>query len=79
MTRNLTLAIDDDVLANYRVLAAQQKSSVNALIRKHMEEAVGGEARRREAIQKLLASSETTAAKIDMRGWNRESTYDRDQ
>jgi hypothetical protein len=77
MTRNITLAVDEEILARYRLLAAERKTTVNGLVRKHMEEAVGLEADRRAAIARMLELSEATSAKIDMRDWNRASSYDR--
>ena len=51
--KNLTLAIDDDLLASYRLLAAENRTTVNALVRKHMEEATGAAARRKAALDRL--------------------------
>ena len=36
--KNITLAVDDDVLARVRVLAAERNTTVNALVRQHMEQ-----------------------------------------
>ena len=41
MTKNITLAVDEDLLARFRVLAAEERSSVSALIRQFMEERTG--------------------------------------
>lgn len=41
--RNLTLAFDEDLLAEARVLAARRRTSVNRLVREHLEELVAGE------------------------------------
>ncbi|MCL4674101.1 MAG: hypothetical protein KJZ64_14475 [Sphingomonadaceae bacterium] len=77
MTRNLTLAVDEDLLERFRLHAAERKTSVNALLRKHMEEAVGLEERRRNAIARMLELGRGTSARIDMSQWNRAATYDR--
>lgn len=55
--RNLTLAVDDEVLADYRLLAAEQRTTVNALVRKHMAEATGSAARRKAALERLAELS----------------------
>jgi hypothetical protein len=80
MTKNLTLAVDEDVLASYRVLAAEQRTSVNALIRQHMEEATGLAERRRQARAWMAAKGAENAKNDDLQGregwrWNREDCY----
>lgn len=80
MTKNITLAVDEDVLASYRVLAAEQRSSVNALIRKHMEEATGLAERRRQARAWMAAKGAENMANDDRAvedgwRWNREDCY----
>ncbi|MFC4291283.1 hypothetical protein ACFOWX_02525 [Sphingorhabdus arenilitoris] len=75
MAKNITLAVDEKLLDQYRLLAAQQNTTVNALVRKHMEETVGMEKRRQSAIAKMLELGRTTKAKFDMSGWDREASY----
>ena len=75
MTKNLTLAIDEALLERFRLHAAERKTTVNALLRKHMEEAVGLEERRRNAIAGMLELGRTTKARIDMSEWDRAATY----
>jgi hypothetical protein len=77
MTKNLTLAIDETLLERFRLHAAERKTTVNALLRKHMEEAVGLEERRRNAIAGMLELGRTTQARIDMSEWDRAATYAR--
>lgn len=77
MTKNITLAIEEDLLERFRLHAAERKTSVNALLRKHMEDAVGLEERRRNAIAKMLELGTTTKARFDMSGWDREASYSR--
>lgn len=81
MTKNITLAVNEDVLARYRVLAAEQRTSVNALIRRHMEEATGLAERRREArawmaakARENMANDENAAGGESWR-WDREDCY----
>lgn len=77
MTKNITLAIDEQLLERFRLHAAERKSTVNALLRKHMEEAVGLEERRRSAIARMLDLGNNTKARIDMSAWDRAETYSR--
>ena len=80
MTKNITLAVDDDVLASYRVLAAEQRSTVNAMVRKHMEEATNVAERRRQARAWMAAKGQENMANDDLTEtegwrWNREDCY----
>lgn len=75
MTKNITLAVDEALLERFRLHAVQNKTSVNALLRRHMEETVGLEARRRSAIAGMLALGRETQAVIDMRQWDRAASY----
>jgi len=79
MNKNVTLAVPAQLLDRYRLHAAERKTTVNALIRKHMEEAVGLEERRRAAISRMLELGSTTKARIDMSGWSRDATYERSE
>jgi hypothetical protein len=76
MTKNLTLAVDEELLERFRLHAAERKTSVNALLRKHMEETVGLEERRRKAISGMLELGRSTTARIDMSAWDRAASYD---
>lgn len=80
MAKNITLAVNEETLARYRVLAAEQRTSVNALIRRHMEEATGMAERRREARAWMAAKARENSAS-DKPGedagwrWSREDCY----
>jgi hypothetical protein len=81
MTKNLTLAVDDEVLARYRMLAAEQRTSVNALIRRHMEEATNVAEQRREARAWMASKAREKMANDSPPSdgetwrWNREDSY----
>ena len=90
MTKNVTMAFDDDMLVRLRVHAAQNKTTVNALFRKHAEELLGCDERRRAARewmhQKGLENMANDAARAAARAhgdiveeetwrWSREETY----
>lgn len=77
MTKNLTLSVPEQVLERFRLFAAQRKTSVNALLRKFMEDSVCLEERRRAAIERMLELGAKTDATIDMRQWDREAGYER--
>lgn len=77
MTRNLTLAIDEDLLDKVRVLAAMKRTSVNEMVRGFLQRAVEEEREAdeaREALLKLIDESEGCGGE----GWRpptREETY----
>ena len=78
MTRNLTLAIDDDLLDKVRVLAAMKRTSVNEMVRGFLTRLVEQETSKdeaREALLKLIDESDG-----DMGDWrpSREETYSGD-
>ena len=78
MTRNLTLAIDDDLLDKVRVLAAMKRTSVNEMVRGFLTRLVEQETSKdeaREALLKLIDESDG-----DMGDWrpSRGETYSGD-
>jgi plasmid stability protein len=75
MTKNLTLAIDDDLLDRARVIAAVKRTSVNELVREFLTRLVEqerGKDEARAALLKLIDESEA-----DMGDWrpSRSDTY----
>jgi plasmid stability protein len=75
MTRNLTLAIDDDLLDKVRVLAAMKRTSVNEMVRGFLTRMVQQEVQHDEATQELLKLIDESEG--DMGDWtfSREETY----
>lgn len=76
---NLTLAIEDDLLRRARVRAAEQGTSVNAVVREYLEDYAGRE-RGRAAMGKFLEIAARSGAGSGERGrrWTREDLYDRE-
>lgn len=77
---NLTIAIDDELLKRARVRAAEEGTSVNAVLRKHLEQYAQVHEERRRAIDDLLQLSRERAklgVKPSPRRWRREDAYDR--
>lgn len=75
VTRNLTLAIDDDLLDKVRVLAAMKRTSVNEMVRGFLTRLVEQEVEHDEATQELLKLIDESEG--DMGDWkfSREETY----
>ncbi len=75
MAKNITLAIDEDLLDKVRVLAAMRRTSVNELVRTYLQRLVAQEQERDEVTEELLKLSRES--KADMGDWrpSREDTY----
>lgn len=76
--KNITLAVEDDVLDAVRLYAARRRTSVNALVREFLRGLTDQETRAREAMAELRALSEKTSARLgpDYK-FDRESLYER--
>lgn len=75
MTKNITLAIDEDLLDRARVLAAMKRTSVNAMIRDYLERVVHAEREAGAVTQELLKLSREGS--WNMGDWrpSRDETY----
>lgn len=75
---NLTLVIDDDVLKRARRRALDQGTSVNAIVRKHLESYAGDDgemAARRRLIE--LSYTHSGSSGPEGRTWTRDELYER--
>lgn len=75
MTRNLTLAIDDDLLDKVRVLAAMKRTSVNELVRGFLARLVEQESEHDEATEALLKLARESKGRMGDWRFSREETY----
>jgi plasmid stability protein len=75
--KNITLAIDEGVLAQARAFAKSHGTTVNALVREHLVQLVEQERRRDAARQGLLDLMSKSQARLgpDYR-WDREDVYE---
>jgi len=72
---NLTIAVDDDILHRARVRAAQQGTSVNAVLRGELERYAAGDGAER-AIDEFLAFAQRRSRNGGTdRAWSREDLY----
>lgn len=79
MTKNITLAVEDEVLEKVKILAAQEKTTVNAMVRSFLSEQARKLdilERRRAAVQRLLELSRNSRGRMEA-GWklDRESLH----
>ena len=77
MTKNITLAVDESVLRKVKVLAAERRTSVNALVRDYLSSLVAKKSTEDEAREALLKLIRETEADMGEQKWNREALYDR--
>jgi len=74
---NITLKVDDELLEKARHLAAMKKTSVNAIIRKRLEEFVSTHANRDAAVKGLESFFRRTKARIGVKTWTRDELHER--
>lgn len=82
--KNVTLALEDEKLSRLRVYAAQHRTTVNALFRKHADDLLEGDERRRKSRDRILELSRKSEAydaanpvesEESTRTFSREQTY----
>ena len=76
--KNITLAIDDEVLDRARIVAAEKKTTVNALVREFLANLAGRDERLAEARKQLLRLMDTSKGRMapDWK-FDREETHER--
>ena len=75
--KNITLAIDEKVLAEVRRYAAARNQTVNSLVRQHLEQIVRSENEARNAMRELRAMSDHSTADVGPIDWKRDDLYER--
>ena len=75
--KNITLSIDEDVLAKVRLIAAEKNTTVNGLVREHLNLIADHNDRAKTARARLieLAEKSTFDPGTDW-VWDREASYD---
>jgi hypothetical protein len=74
--KNITLAIDDDTLARSRDYAEKHGTTVNAIVRDHLNHLLLQEERIEEARRGLLELMDNSTARLGPNyKWNREELY----
>jgi hypothetical protein len=75
--KNITLSLDEAVLAIVRRYAAEHHTSVNALVRDYLAEIAQREQRARQVRQRLRDLSEQSPARIGNAMWRRDELHER--
>ncbi len=77
MTKNITLAIDDDVLQEVRKYAADHNTTVNALVREQLCAIAARSKMSHAAWDELFRLADEAKAEIGPITWKRDDQYDR--
>jgi hypothetical protein len=75
--KNITLSVDEDVLAAVRRVAALRGTTVNAIVREHLTRISEHEDRAAQARRRLRELSDVSEARIGKASWRREDLYGR--
>lgn len=77
MTKNLTLAIDEDVLADVRRYAAANNTTVNAIVRAALESIAERTRRQESEWDELFVATDAAGGLVGERNWSRDELHDR--
>lgn len=75
--KNITLSVDEQVLAAARRHAAERNSSVNALVREYLTNLAQHDDRARQARARLRKLSKQSEGRLGKKTWTREELHDR--
>jgi hypothetical protein len=75
--KNITLSVDEKVLAAVRRYAAEHDSSVNGLVREYLQRIAVSEDRARMARSRIRELSRRSPARIGAITWKRDELHDR--
>jgi hypothetical protein len=75
--KNITLSVDDEVLAAARRHAAERNSTVNALVREYLTNLAQQQDRARTARAKLRQLSEGSRGRLGKKTWTRSDLHER--
>ena len=76
MTKNITLAIDEEVLDKARIYAAKRQTSVNGLVREYLARVASEDDWLTETRKELKQLMENSSARMGPEyKWSREDTY----
>jgi len=77
LMKNITLSVEDDVLAAVRRHAADRNSSVNALVREYLTNLAAHEDRAKRARARLRQLSRQSQGRLGKKTWTREELHER--
>jgi hypothetical protein len=74
---NVTLSIDEENLRQARVLALQEGTSLNAVIREFVKDYIAGHKHYQQVIERILQQAEQSRYNSGGRKWTREELHER--
>lgn len=74
---NITLKIDDGLLKNARKLAFQRKTSINAIVKKRLEEFVARDLSREATLSGLETFFQRSKARVGKKTWTRGEIHEK--
>lgn len=77
MTKNLTLTVDEELLEKVKLVAARQRTSVNAMVRSFFQSVAAKEQAKDEAREALLRLAREQQGDMGTQKWSREALYGR--
>jgi hypothetical protein len=75
--KNLTLALDEDLIIKARVVAVRRGTTVTKLVRRSLEDIVAGDRERVQANARLNALMHKPRLKIGKTRWTRDELHER--
>lgn len=75
--KNITLSVDENVLATVRRYATERNSSVNQLVREYLTRISEREDRARQARQRIRRLSNRSKARLGSKSWSRDELHER--
>ena len=77
MVRNITFSLPVDLVKKAKIVAAEQDTSLNALVRTALEQVVEGRKRYQDAGERLLRKSRAGLYEIKPGAWTRDELHER--
>ena len=74
--KNITLSVDEGVLERVRVIAANHKTTVNALVRNYLISLASREDRWAEAVAKMEQLAAQSNMVVGSRDWTRDDVHE---
>ena len=74
--KNITLSVDENILATVRRHAAERNSTVNALVREFLTSLAAHEDRAKRARARLRQLSAQSQGRLGKKSWTREDLHD---
>jgi hypothetical protein len=75
--KNLTLALDEDLVVKARVAAARRRISLTGYVRQCIQELVSGDRVRSQAVARLKSRMRNPAMQAGKASWTRDEIHER--